>query len=113
MANDGPQSKETELERLGRQIDAKVNEWHMHGWDPDVNWPTNSFIMSTRIDTIVDVLKEQLEISDEEWAIAYAKKLLHNLTACLDRMLEEQAKREKPQIDVYRGFPHGIDGNMN
>lgn len=113
MGNDGPQPKETEQDRINREIDAKVNEWHMHGWDPAQNWGINGFILSTRIDVLVDLIREQMELSDSDWALRYGRKMLHNLTVCLDTMIEMQQAQNKPQIDIYRGMPHGIDGNMN
>jgi hypothetical protein len=111
--NDGPQPKETELDRINREIDAKVNEWHMHGWDPATNWGINTFMLSTRLDVLVDLMKEQLDMSDEDWAVTFGTKMLHNLTVCLDTMLMMQQEQQKPQIDVYRGLPHDIDGRMN
>jgi len=114
MANDGPKKKEeTELERINREIDQKVNEWRLYGWDPAANWGINGFMLSTRVDVLVDLTKEILGMTDEDWALAYGRKMLHNLTACLETLIEMQREQSKPQIDIYRGLPPNLDGKMN
>ena len=112
VSKDGPQKRENRMEQLQREINALIQEWHMNGWDPALNWPINIFFVSTRIDCLVDVVKENLLLTDDEWDLMFGEKLLQNLKDCLEKMYEAQRNQAKPQIDVFRTIPP-MDGGMN
>jgi hypothetical protein len=104
--------REAELIQLGKKIDTEIDAWHTQGLDPQVNWQPNILVLSVRLDTLVQIVQENLEIDDMEFQLRYRKNMLRILQS-MRQTLEEQKKQAGPVIDIFRGMPHDLNGGLH
>ena len=112
--NDGPQKREeSRYDQLAREVDELVLKWRMEGAEPNMNFQPNMYIISTKIDLMMDAIKELLDITDEDMAIRYMEKLIENLKSGYEQIVKLNKEARKPKIDIFRGLPPNLDGKLN